>query len=211
MRDDRMILTMERHEPKAANTASRSYGRHFFLRRYTWFTFVVTSSIHSRLPSTMVKLYIAIRQDSPNFKLPHYHEVVDVQNLGKPVFAERKLGWNYQTLTAKNEKGGPGLEILVESLANLAPDPVKLITIGTIRRALDTIGEQVDKLIKDARAEGHGYEHVWRRIEHSTSDPLYPWGFGAFPERSAVVRVSFICVQERDQIWGTVHEWALDD
>jgi hypothetical protein len=89
----------------------------------------------------MVKLYIAIRQDSPNFKLPHYHKVVDVQNLGKPVVAERKLGWNYQTLTAKNDKGGPGLEILVESLANLAPDPVKLIIIGTIRRALDTIGE----------------------------------------------------------------------
>jgi hypothetical protein len=139
----------------------------------------------------MVKLYIAIRQETPNFKLPYFHTIVDMQYEGTPFVYDKRPGHYYQTLTAKGKTGSRNLDILVESLADLPNTPVELVA--------------------NSRAKGHSYEHAWRRNEHSTANPLYPWGFGAFPEPSAVVRVSFICVQERDQTWRTVHTWQFDD
>jgi hypothetical protein len=160
----------------------------------------------------MVKLYIAIRQETPNFKLPYFHTIVDMQYEGTPFVYDKRPGHYYQTLTAKGKTGSRNLDILVESLADLPNTPVELVAgHDDIQVILDHVNGKVGKLIRNSRAKGHSYEHAWRRNEHSTANPLYPWGFGAFPEPSAVVRVSFICVQERDQTWRTVHTWQFDD
>jgi hypothetical protein len=154
----------------------------------------------------MVKLYIAILQDSLNFKLVHHHAIVALETQGTPLFYEKRLGWCYQTLTVKSDKGGPGLDMLIESTTKLSEHPVEFITgRENLETVLKIVGERVDKHITEARALGQTYEYLWQRREHSY--PAFPISFPDFPECSSVARVSLKCVQWEDQRWWTVHEW----
>jgi hypothetical protein len=171
--------------------------------------FSVTRLIHSRLQSTMVMLYFAIRQASPNFRLPEHYSVVDMQPEDKPSVYNRRPGWQYQILITKG-KQGRRFDLLIESLAVLDEKPVKLISGNPdIRTVLDVVGNEIDKYINNARAQGGSYEHLWQRREDSY--PVYEISFPTFPECSAKARASFKSVQMDTQIWWTVHEWEWKD